>query len=205
MLIKYEDVANIFNENIHKSHFWAFSWMSHNFWTWSNPFVKTPILQKNQVQKCFTPLHYLPKYPAKDILRTYNICVALWNSFKKFEPSVVWESGNQGPNLCKVNKTVESCLLIFSCCLDHWLVVIWGNFVVFLGSQRRIPDVVNSSVIRQKGEGKTGVVCITGGKKCSFFGRFGLLCVLETPVLRFAFLPYYQGIIFDGSFCENSG
>ena len=27
MLIKYEGVANIFNENIHKSHFWSFSWM----------------------------------------------------------------------------------------------------------------------------------------------------------------------------------
>ena len=35
MLIKYEDVANIFNENIQKSHFWVFSGMSHYFWTWS--------------------------------------------------------------------------------------------------------------------------------------------------------------------------
>ena len=29
MLIKYEGVVNIFNENIHKSHFWAFSWMCY--------------------------------------------------------------------------------------------------------------------------------------------------------------------------------
>ena len=28
MLIKYEGVVNVFNENIHKSHFWAFSSMS---------------------------------------------------------------------------------------------------------------------------------------------------------------------------------
>ena len=28
-------------------------------------------------------------------------------------------------------------------------------------------------------------------KKCSFFGKFGVLCFLETPVLRFALLPYY--------------
>ena len=173
----------------------------HDLTLLSKPQYYKKIRSKNVLH----PFTISQRYPAKDILRTYNICVALWNSFKKFEASVVWESGNQGPNLCKVNKTVESCLLIFSCCLDHWLVVIWGTFVVFLGSQRRIPDVVNSLVIRQKGEGKTGVVCITGGKKCSFFGRFGLLCVLETPVLRFAFLPYYQGIIFDGSFCENSG
>ena len=31
-----------------------------------------------------------------------------------------------------------------------------------------------------------------GGKKCSFFGKFGVLYFLETPVLRFALLPYYR-------------
>ena len=35
-------------------------------------------------------------------------------------------------------------------------------------------------------------LCISGGKKCSFFGKFGVLCFLVTPVLRFALLPYYQ-------------
>ena len=30
------------------------------------------------------------------------------------------------------------------------------------------------------------------GKKCSFFEKFGVLCFLETPVLRFALLPYYR-------------
>ena len=35
-------------------------------------------------------------------------------------------------------------------------------------------------------------VCVSGGKKCSFFGKFGVLCFLETPVLRFALLPYYR-------------
>ena len=34
-------------------------------------------------------------------------------------------------------------------------------------------------------------VCVSGGKKCSFFGKFDLLCFLETPVLRFALLPHY--------------
>ena len=36
-------------------------------------------------------------------------------------------------------------------------------------------------------------VCVSGGsgrKKCSFYGKFGLLCFLLTPVLRFALLPY---------------
>ena len=71
-----------------------------------------------------------------------------------------------------------------------------------------------SSVIRQKGESQNGCfkkakqakisekqtflppdtytyVCVSGGKKCLFFGNFGVLCFLETPVLRFALLPYY--------------
>ena len=32
----------------------------------------------------------------------------------------------------------------------------------------------------------------TCSKKCSFFRKFGVFCFLETPVLRFALLPYYQ-------------
>ena len=29
-------------------------------------------------------------------------------------------------------------------------------------------------------------VCVSGGKKCSFFEKFDVLCFLEIPVLRFA-------------------
>ena len=73
-----------------------------------------------------------------------------------------------------------------------------------------------SSVIRQKGESQNDCfkkkqttpnfpknehflpldthtyVCVSGGKKCSFFRKFGLLCFLETPVFRFAILPHYR-------------
>ena len=35
-------------------------------------------------------------------------------------------------------------------------------------------------------------VCLLGGKKCLFFVKFGVLYFLETPVLRFALLPYYR-------------
>ena len=35
-------------------------------------------------------------------------------------------------------------------------------------------------------------VCVSGGKKRSFFGKFGVLCLLVTSVLRFALLPYYR-------------
>ena len=34
-------------------------------------------------------------------------------------------------------------------------------------------------------------VWVSGGK-CLFFGNFSMLCFLETPVLRFALLPYYR-------------
>ena len=33
-------------------------------------------------------------------------------------------------------------------------------------------------------------VCVSGGKKCSFFRKFGMLCFLITPILRFVLLPY---------------
>ena len=57
-------------------------------------------------------------------------------------------------------------------------------------------------------------VCVSGGKKCSFFGKFGALCFLETPVLRFALLLHYRrisqtcylGITFAAfpEFCKNA-
>ena len=40
-----------------------------------------------------------------------------------------------------------------------------------------------------------GNVCVSEGKKCLFFGNFGVLCFRETPVLRFALLPYYRLIV----------
>ena len=61
---------------------------------------------------------------------------------------------------------------------------------------------------RQKGESQNGGNCpklcencafsqnmwVSGGKKCSFFGKFGVLCSLVTSVLRFDLLPYYRQI-----------
>ena len=35
-------------------------------------------------------------------------------------------------------------------------------------------------------------VCISRGKKCLFFGKFDMLCFLETPLLRIALLLYYR-------------
>ena len=65
----------------------------------------------------------------------------------------------------------------------------------------------SSSVIMQKGDSQNGHFSKTkhvkfsekptfasGGKKCSLFGKFDMLCFLETPVLRFALLRYYQRV-----------
>ena len=35
-------------------------------------------------------------------------------------------------------------------------------------------------------------VCVSGDTKCSFFGKFGVLCFLEAPILTLALLPYYR-------------
>ena len=46
-------------------------------------------------------------------------------------------------------------------------------------------------------------VCVSGGKKCSFFGKFGVFCFLVTPVLRFALLPYYRRNVNTATNIEN--
>ena len=74
---------------------------------------------------------------------------------------------------------------------------------------------IKSSVIRKKGESQNGCFKKTKlpkfsekqtfltpwyaqegmriwGKKCSFFGKFGVLCFLETPVLTSCLLAYYR-------------
>ena len=40
-------------------------------------------------------------------------------------------------------------------------------------------------------------------KKCLFYGNFGVLCFLETPVLRFALLPYYRRLMVQTKFNEE--
>ena len=68
-------------------------------------------------------------------------------------------------------------------------------------------QAIISSVIKQKGESQNRcfkktrhvnisenehTLCVSGGTKCKFFEKFDVLCFLETPVLRFAPLPYYR-------------
>ena len=66
--------------------------------------------------------------------------------------------------------------------------------VKFVLSNRSLFQIIiSSSVIRQNGESQN-VRVRSGGKKCSLFGKFGVLCFLETPVLRFALLRYYRRV-----------
>ena len=53
---------------------------------------------------------------------------------------------------------------------------------------------IGSSLLRIVGNMAKGPISkrVVQGKKCSFSGKFGVLCFLETPVLRFALLPYYR-------------
>ena len=56
------------------------------------------------------------------------------------------------------------------------------------GTRLILDSVIDSTQTWQKGESQNE--CVSGGKKCSFFGKFGVLCFLEIHVLRFALLPY---------------
>ena len=40
-------------------------------------------------------------------------------------------------------------------------------------------------------------VRVSGGKKYSIFGKFGVLYFLVTPVLSFTLLPYYRRVAVD--------
>ena len=84
--------------------------------------------------------------------------------------------------------TLIDCLLVST--MKNYEISKFGQLIIY------------SSVIRQKGETHNGCfkktkhakfsvrVRITG--LCSFFGKFGMRCFLETPFLRFALLLYYR-------------
>ena len=51
---------------------------------------------------------------------------------------------------------------------------------------------VNNKDTRDKNGLTMFSFCVSGGKKCLFFGKFGVLCFLVTAILRFVHLPYYR-------------
>ena len=86
---------------------------------------------------------------------------------------------------------------LLKACLSGVKVPLFYNFsnkAKGLISKRRYQETKTHQIFR-----KTNIfcpletltkVCVSGGKKCSFFEKFGVLCFIETPVLRLAFLLY---------------
>ena len=67
-----------------------------------------------------------------------------------------------------------------------------GRLASYQPSQRFMKDLRTINFIYTSVKFSQSKDHVSGGKKCSFFGKFGVLCFLETPVLRSAVLPYYR-------------
>ena len=71
-------------------------------------------------------------------------------------------------------------------------------FLQFIATEIFIASVIVTSKKKKKLDSPfcmnngsyVSYVCVSGGQKYSFFGKFGVVRFLETPVLRFALLPY---------------
>ena len=116
---------------------------------------------------------------------------------------------------CKIFKVCLTILEHYALKGEHWLLIdlqIYKYWRRFLFLNPFMYNVENLSIIRQKYESLNGVtrkqstphfpknehflpsnthkcVCVLGGKKCWFFGKFDVLCFLVTPVLRYSLLP----------------
>ena len=75
------------------------------------------------------------------------------------------------------------------CCGELYLNPFQAEFPFDIPS--RFSDVSVGYSVGNKVNGRISKrTCVSGGKKCSFFVKLGVLCFLVTPILRFAFLPY---------------
>ena len=66
-----------------------------------------------------------------------------------------------------------------------------GNRAKGRTSKRVFQENKTRQIFRKTNISYPLIRCVSEGKKCSLFGKFGVLSFLETPVLRFALLPYY--------------
>ena len=91
----------------------------------------------------------------------------------------------------KISKPTINCLRfsLHICLLDVWMLFL-GTKLDERGNSRKVISKLFISY-----QGKKCTCAYQGVKKCSFFGKFGVLCFLEIPVLRFALLPYYRRIL----------
>ena len=64
---------------------------------------------------------------------------------------------------------------------------------MFVGNKSK--ERISKRVFQENKARQISYVCVSEGKKCCFFAKFGVLCFLEKSVLRFALLPYYRRVI----------
>ena len=80
----------------------------------------------------------------------------------------------------------------------------WSRSILVKGRiSKRMFQENKARQIFQKTNISYPLIHTSGAKKCSFFGKFGVVCFLETPVLRFALLPYYRRIWIFIFFTKN--
>ena len=98
---------------------------------------------------------------------------------------------------------------------EQKFIFLFYDFFLFKVTIECANMTINMLVIRQKGKSQNRwfkktklaklpekqtfitlwyahICVIQRDKKCLFFGKFGILCFLETCILRFALLPYYR-------------
>ena len=68
-----------------------------------------------------------------------------------------------------------------------------SNFFMTLFRKTKRDTIIGKTIISYPPDTHR-YVYVSGGKN-SFFGKFGVLCFLKTPILRFALLPYYRQLI----------
>ena len=65
------------------------------------------------------------------------------------------------------------------------------QLVKLIGALARIGFTYQFGIISHESN-NISCLFVSGCKKCSFFGKFGVLCSFVTSVLRFVLFPYYQ-------------
>ena len=102
---------------------------------------------------------------------------------KSITVGYVWPFRSSQATICHRNVTLKNSSEFVGIKAKGWI------------SERVFQENKASQIFRKTNISYPLIVCVSGGKKCSFFGKFGVLCFLETPVLRFTLSPYYQQIV----------
>ena len=85
-------------------------------------------------------------------------------------------------------------LKAFYCGKKRWHIVgnkVKGQISKLMSQENKARQIFRKTNISCPPDMQTHV-CVSGGKKYSFFGKFDVLCFPVTAVLRFALLPYYR-------------